>query len=107
MPDKIKIKYNIRLMRMIKALDNHIRLLIVQFVLNSSPVSFTQIHEYLKEESGEISKGTLSYHLDLLLEGEVLSKTLERSKGREYSQYNVTDNTEKIFESLGLLEFVK
>lgn len=106
MTDEYKIKQNIELMRMIKVLNNHIRILIVQYVINSSPVSFTQIHNHLKGESGDISKGTLSYHLDLLVEGDVFVKKLERNEGRDYSQYEVTDNALQTLESLGLLEHV-
>jgi len=106
MTDEYKIKQNIELMRMIKVLNNHIRILIVQYVINSSPVSFTQIHNHLKGERGDISKGTLSYHLDLLVEGDVFEKKLERNEGRDYSQYEITDNALQTLESLGLLEHV-
>lgn len=91
-------------MKLIKALNNPIRLTIVQFILNSSHVSFTQIHNYTKEEHGELSKGTLSYHLDLLIEGDVLSKNLERGEGREYSNYDIKDDVVEKFKVLDLIE---
>lgn len=101
---EFKIEITIKIMRMLRALDNYMRLQIVQFILNSSPASFSDIHSYLQEISGQtISKGTLTYHLDLLLNGNVLSKRLERGKGREYSKYNITEEVEKIFEKLGLI----
>ena len=89
---------------MMKALDNQIRVMIVQFILNSSPVSFTNIHEYLQKEGGEISKGTLTYHLGLLIEGDILVKKLERGKGNEYSHYDIIEEAEQTLEDLDLIE---
>ena len=103
---EIKVEPTIKLMRMLRALDNPIRLQIVQYIINSSPVSFTTILEHLQEMRGKTtSKGTLAYHLDLLLKGGVLSKELERGDDREYSKYNVTTEALKTLEELELLEY--
>ena len=95
---------DINVVRLLRALDNELRLKIVELVLNSSPVSFSAIHEYLEGETGKkINKGTVSYHLDILVQSNVLSRELERGDDRTYSRYEVTDYANEKIESLGLL----
>jgi len=96
---------DINVIRLLKALDNSTRLQIVEHVINSSPTSFSAIHENLQKQTGrEINKGTTSYHLDILLQANVLSKELERSgEDRTYSRYDVTSYALEKLEALGLL----
>ena len=61
-----KIKVNLPLIKMLKALDNPVRLLIVEYVLNSPPASLTDINDCIKENRGEIGTGILAFHLDIL-----------------------------------------
>ena len=96
---------DINVIKLLKALDNSIRLIIVELIINSSPVSFTTIHECLEEQTGrEINKGTTSYHLDILVQSNVLHKELKRMNDeRSYSHYNMTSYAEEKLEALGLL----
>lgn len=96
---------DVNVVRLLKALDNELRLKIVELVLNSSPVSFSAVHEHLEGETGrKINKGTVSYHLDILVQSNVLSRELERSSDdRTYSRYEVTDYANEKIEALGLL----
>jgi DNA-binding transcriptional ArsR family regulator len=96
---------DVNVVRLLKALDNEIRLRIVELVLNSSPVSFSEIHEHLEEETGRsINKGTVSYHLGILLQSNVLSRELERGGDeRFYSRYEVTHYAIEKIRALGLL----
>lgn len=95
---------DVNVIRLLKALDNELRLKIVELVLNSSPVSFSAVHEHLEGETGrKINKGTVSYHLDILVQSNVLSRELERSDDRTYSRYEVTDYANEKIEALGLL----
>lgn len=103
---ELDVERTVELMKMMKALDNTIRRNIVEFVLNSSSVSFTDIYDHLKGRIGLDSKGTLVYHLDILLEGNILSKKLERGEGRDYSKYDITGQAEKILEELELVETI-
>jgi DNA-binding transcriptional ArsR family regulator len=96
---------DVNVVRLLKALDNELRLKIVELVLNSSPVSFSAVHEHLEGETGrKINKGTVSYHLDILVRSNVLSRELERSsEDKTYSRYEVTDYANEKIEALGLL----
>jgi DNA-binding transcriptional ArsR family regulator len=96
---------DVEVIKFLKALDNEIRLKIVELIINSSPASFSTINEYLDRQTGkEINKGTLAYHLDILVQANVLHKKLERRPDdREYSQYDITEYAEEKLESLGLL----
>jgi len=96
---------DINVVRLLKALDNELRLKIVELVLNSSPVSFSAVHEHLEAETGRrINKGTVSYHLDILVQSNVLSRELERSsENKTYSRYEVTDYANDKIKALGLL----
>lgn len=96
---------DVNVVRLLKALDNELRLKIVELVLNSSPVSFSEIHEHLEAETGRrINKGTLSYHLDILTQSNVLNRELKRGGGdRDYSRYEITDYAIDKIEALGLL----
>lgn len=70
-----RVKVGIHLIKMLKALDNHIRLLIVEHMLNSAgPISKTYIHKIVEETRGKTSKETIAYHLDILLQSAVLKK---------------------------------
>ena len=95
-----KIKVNLPLIKMLKALDNQVRLLIVEHVLNSPPASLTDINECIKEKRGEIGKEILGYHLDILVQTAVLKKTQEN----EHPLYHVPPETMKILASRGLIE---
>ena len=54
-------KLNIELLKFLKALDNSWRLKIIEFVVNYSSVSFSEIHEYLEKQIGrKFSKGVIS-----------------------------------------------
>lgn len=100
----MSIGFNIVTMRMLRALDNPLRIKIVQYIINSSSAPFTKIHEHLKKETGkEIKKGTLSYHLDILVQSNTLNKELERGSGRTYSKYNISEQAERLLKALGLL----
>ena len=96
---------DVNVVRLLKALDNEIRLKIVELVLNSSPVSFSEIHHQLEVKTGRrINKGTLSYHLDILVQSNVLSRELERGgEDRDYSRYEITDYANEKIEVLRLL----
>jgi DNA-binding transcriptional ArsR family regulator len=96
---------DVNVIKLLKALDNSLRLKIVELVLNASPVAFSTIHEHLEEQTGrEINKGTVSYHLDILLQSNVLSKELERGgEDRTYSHYDITSYALEKLEALGLL----
>jgi len=96
---------DVNVVRLLKALDNELRLKIVEFVLNSSPVSFSEINERMEAETGRrINKGTVSYHLDILLQSNVLSRELERGgDDRSYSRYEMTNYAIEKIEALGLL----
>lgn len=96
---------DVNVVRLLKALDNDLRLKIVEFVINSSPVSFSEIYERLEKETGrKINKGTVSYHLDILVQSNVLSRELERSgDDRSYSRYEITGYANEKIEVLGLL----
>jgi DNA-binding transcriptional ArsR family regulator len=102
--EALSVVPDINVVRLLKALDNELRLKIVELVLNSSPVSFSAVHEQLEGETGrKINKGTVSYHLDILVQANVLSRELERSDDRTYSRYEVTDYANEKIEALGLL----
>ena len=95
---------DVNVVRLLKALDNELRLKIVELVMNSSPVSFSAIHERLEGETGRrINKGTVSYHLGILVQSNVLSREPERRGDRTYSRYEVTDYANEKIEALGLL----
>ena len=87
-------------MKMIKALDNHIRHLIVENMLNSPPLSRTYIHKLVEEARGKTSKGTLSYHLDILMVGGVIEEVWKN----EYMLYHVTPETVKTLEYYDLIQ---
>jgi DNA-binding HxlR family transcriptional regulator len=95
-----KIKVNLPLIKMLKELENPVRLLIAEHVLNSSPASLTDINECIKEKRGEIGTGILAFHLDILVQTAVLKKTQEN----ENPLYHVPPETMKILESRGLME---
>lgn len=98
---KIKRDEAVSLIKMLKALDNHIRYTIVEYMLNSPPVSRTDIHNLVEEAvRGITSKGTISFHLDILMAGKVIEKTKEN----EYTLYHVTPETVKTLEYHGLIE---
>lgn len=96
---------DIRVIKLLKALDNSLRLKIVELIINTSPVSFSAIHEHLENQIGrEINKGTMSYHLDILVQSDVLNRELGRNpEERTYSRYNITDYAVEKLEALGLL----
>ena len=95
---------NIRTLRMLKALDNPLRIKIVEYILNSSPVAFSEIDSHLEEESGrEINNGTLAYHLDILAQSNVITRELGRGPGRTYSRYNIS---EEVIEELRKLDLI-
>ena len=98
------LKPDIKVMRMIKALDSSIRIQIVNLVVNASPVSFTGIREHLEAVTGKaISKGTLAYHLDILVQGNILRRELSRNPDRTYSTYDTTEEAKKTLTALGIL----
>ena len=98
------LKPDINVMRMIKALDSSTRMQIVGLVVNVSPVSFTDIREHLEAVMGKtISKGTLAYHLDLLVQGDILRRELSRNPDRTYSNYDTTEEAKKTLMALGIL----
>jgi len=96
---------DVNVIRLLKALDNSVRMKIVELVLNSSAVSFSEIHEHLEAETGRrINKGTMSYHLDILVQSNVLSRELERGgDDRSYSRYEITGYAIEKIKALGLL----
>ena len=98
------LKPDIKVMRMIKALDSSTRMQIVNLVVNASPVSFTGIREHLEALTGKtISKGTLAYHLDILVQGNILRRELSRNPDRTYSSYDTTEEAKKTLMALGIL----
>ncbi len=98
------LKPDIKVMRMIKALDSSTRMQIVNLIVNASPVSFTGIQEHLGIVTGKtISKGTLAYHLDILVQGNILKRTLSRNPDRTYSSYDTTEEAKKTLMALGIL----
>jgi len=98
------LKPDINVMRMIKALDSSTRMQIVNLVVNASPVSFTGIREHLEAVTGKtISKGPLAYHLDILVQGNILRRTLSRNPDRTYSSYYTTEEAKKTLMALGIL----
>ena len=100
----MSLKKDIRVMRMIKALDSSIRMEIVSHIVNSSPVSFTAIQRHLETVTGKaISRGTLAYHLDLLVQGNVLRRKLSRNPDRSYSTYETTEEAKRTLAALGIL----
>ena len=96
---------DINTIKLLKALDNSLRLMIVELIINSSSVSFTVIKENLETQTGrEINRGTMSYHLDILTQSNVLTRELGRTPGeRDYSSYNITAYATEKLEALGLL----
>ncbi len=97
---------DVNVVKLLKALDSSWRLQIVRLVINSSsPVSFSAIHEHLENQIGrKINRGAITYHLDLLVQCNVLDRELGRKpKERTYSSYNITDYAAEKLESLGLL----
>jgi len=102
--EAVSVVPDVNVVRLLKALDNELRLKIVELVLNSSPVSFSAVHEHLEGEMGrKINKGTVSYHLDILVQSNVLSRELKRGDDRAYSWYEVTGYANEKIEALGLL----
>ena len=100
----LRLEPNIRTLRMLKALDNPLRIRIIEFIVNSSPVAFSDVLSHLEEQSGHsINKGTLAYHLDLLIQSNVLTRELERGSERTYSKYNITEDAIEILRKLDLL----
>ncbi len=98
------LKPDIKVMRMIKALDSPTRMQIVSLIVNSSAVSFTGIREHLETLTGKtISKGTLAYHLDILVQGNILTRELSRNPDRTYSTYDTTEEAKKTLTALGIL----
>jgi len=98
------LKPDIKVMRMIKALDSSTRMQIVNLIVNTSPVSFTGIQEHMEALTGKtISKGTLAYHLDILVQGNILRRELSRNPDRTYSTYDTTEEAEKTLIALGVL----
>lgn len=98
------LKPDIKVMRMIKALDSSIRMQIVNLIINASPVSFTYIQEHMEAVTGKtISKGTLAYHLDILVQGNILRRELSRNPDRTYSAYDTTEEAKKTLTALGVL----
>ena len=99
-----RLEPNIRTLRMLKALDNPLRIKIIEYVVNSSPVAFSDILDHLEDRSGhKINKGTLAYHLDLLLQSNVLIRELERGEERTYTKYDITQDALDILRKLELL----
>jgi predicted transcriptional regulator len=90
-----------KILKFLKGLNNSLRIKIVELILNNSSFSFTQIHEYLEEQTGRtINKGTIVYHLDILVQSNILNKKLARNqKDRTYSNYSVTDYTKEKLKS--------
>ena len=100
----MSLKPDIKVMRMIKALDSSMRMQIVNLVVNASPVSFTGIREHMEAVTGKaISKGTLAYHLDILVQGNILRRELSRNPDRTYSTYDTTEEAKKTLIALGIL----
>lgn len=100
----MRVDPDIKVMRMLRALDSPSRIKIIELIINSSHISFTKILSHLEEQSGKkINKGTLSYHLGILVQSNVLTKELERGPDRDYSKYDITEEAEKILQALGLL----
>ena len=100
----MSLKPDIKVMRMIKALDSSTRMQIVSLIVNASPVSFTGIQEHLEAVTGKtISKGTLAYHLDILVQGNILTRELSRNPDRTYSTYDTTEEAKKTLTALGIL----
>ncbi len=98
------LKPDIKVMRMIKALDSSTRMHIVTLILNTSPVSFTGIQKHMEAVTGKtISKGTLAYHLDILVQGNILRRELSRNPDRTYSTYDTTEEAKKTLTALGIL----
>ena len=96
---------DVKIIKLLKALDNSLRLKIVELVIDSSPFSFSAIHSHLEAMTGrQINKGTVAYHLDLLVQSDVLSRELERrGESRSYSRYDVTEYAVAKLRALGLL----
>ncbi len=92
-----KIKKGTALIKMLKTLDNGIRLAIVEHILNSTPVSRTDIHKFVEGIRGKTSKKFISYHLDILIQGGVAEKTPD-------DEYHITLKTIRTLESLGLIK---
>ncbi len=98
------LKPDIKVMRMIKALDSSTRMQIVNLIVNTPPVSFTGIQEHMEALTGKtISKGTLAYHLDILVQGDILRRELSRNPDRTYSTYDTTEEAKKTLTALGIL----
>lgn len=101
------MEFDIKKMMMLKALNNPKRREITKLIVNSSPIAFTTIQKHLEKQKGaKITKGTLAYHLDLLIEGKILEKTMER-EGRQYSFYNITPEAKTILQELEVLIPIK
>jgi len=89
---------------MLKALDNPLRIRIIELLVNSTPVAFTSILAHLEEQSGQsINRGTLAYHLDLLVESNMVTRELERGNERTYSRYDVTSEALELLRGLNLI----
>lgn len=100
----MSLKTDIKVMRMIKALDSSTRMQIVNLIVNTSPVSFTGIQKHMEAVTGKtISKGTLAYHLDILVQGNILRRELSRNPDRTYSSYETTEEAIKTLIALGIL----
>ena len=100
----VRLEPNIKTLRMLKALDNPVRINILSLVVSSSSVSFSDIHGHLEETGGrDVSKGTLAYHLDVLVQSDVLTRELGRGSDRTYSRYDMTAEAEAVLRGLGLL----
>jgi DNA-binding HxlR family transcriptional regulator len=98
------LKPDIKVMRMIKALDSSTRMQIVNLIVNTSPTSFTSIQEHMETVTGKaISKGTLAYHLDILVQGNILRRELSQNPDRTYSSYDTTEEARKTLTALGIL----
>lgn len=98
-------EHDVNVIKLLKALDNSLRLKIVELIINSSLVSFSAIHEHLENQTGrEINRGTMSYHLDILVQSNALHRELDRNpEERTYSRYNITGYALEKLEALGLL----
>jgi len=96
---------DVKVVKLLKALNNSWRIKIVELVINSSPISFSAIHDHLENQIGrEINRGAITYHLGLLVQCNVLDRVLERNPGeRTYSSYDVTGYAMEKLEALGLL----
>jgi len=83
--------------RLFKALNHDLRYRLVDEMLSSGKMSFTEL-----SKKTDISKTSLAYHLQILVLSGLLEKTFERN-GAEYAFYSVSQLALDLFTQLDLI----